>query len=134
LEQEKTDTKPILISFHISFEFSKCILTLTDITYSQCRIKACGGSGQSPFWGPYLEIFCKEGGRGVRWRLILTGTINSGVFEYNSCNIWLESGWAPLKLGPKAAALLAPLNSALYTEKKLKILILKTGRLKMKML
>jgi hypothetical protein len=57
----------------------------------QCRIKACWGPVQSPFWGPCFEIFSDRGWEGG-WRLTLPETIKCGVFEYNSCNIWPETG------------------------------------------
>jgi hypothetical protein len=37
-----------------------------------------------------VSKFSATGGRG--WRLTLPETIKCGVFEDNSCNIWLESG------------------------------------------
>jgi hypothetical protein len=49
------------------------------------------GPGTESVLGPLFRNFLRREG-GVVWRLTLPETIKCGVFEYNSCNIWLETG------------------------------------------
>jgi hypothetical protein len=48
------------------------------------------GPGTESVLGPLFRKILRRGGGGCR--LTLPETIKCGVFEYNSCNIWLESG------------------------------------------
>jgi hypothetical protein len=72
---------------NLKISFTTCCRTYTSNIH--CLFLALGPGTESVL-GPLYRNFLRRGD-GV-WRLTLPETIKYGVFEYNSCNIWLESG------------------------------------------